>query len=54
MTAAKPSLDLLRSLTDEHVLRAFLAHGRLTRTEIAGLTGISKPTISESVRRLAT
>jgi predicted NBD/HSP70 family sugar kinase len=51
--AAKPSLDLLRSLTDEHVLRALMAHRRLTRAELATRTGISKPTISESVRRLA-
>ncbi|MFD0487920.1 winged helix-turn-helix domain-containing protein [Saccharopolyspora spinosporotrichia] len=53
MSSAKPSLELLRTLTDEHVLRAVMAHGRLTRTEIAALTGISKPTVSESVRRLS-
>jgi predicted NBD/HSP70 family sugar kinase len=52
MTPAKPSLELLRSLTDEHVLRALIAEPRLTRAEIAGRTGISKPTVSESVRRL--
>lgn len=52
MPTAKPSLELLRSLTDEHVLRAIMEGERLTRTEIAGLTGISKPTISDSVRRL--
>jgi predicted NBD/HSP70 family sugar kinase len=51
--AAKPSLDMLRSLTDEHVLRALMAHRRLTRAELATRTGISKPTVSESVRRLA-
>lgn len=44
---------MLRSLTDEHVLRALMEHRRLTRAELAGRTGISKPTISESVRRLA-
>src|SRR6478735_11503051 len=49
---AMPSLELLRSLTDEHVLRALMEHGRLTRAEIAARTGISKPTVSESVRRL--
>lgn len=49
---AKPSLDLLRSLTDEHVLRALLDHAQLTRVELASVTGISKPTISQSVRRL--
>lgn len=53
MPPAKPSLDLLRSLTDEHVLRALMDHRRLTRAEIAAITGISKPTVSESMRRLA-
>ena len=53
MPPAKPSLDLLRSLTDEHVLRAAMAESRLTRAELATRTGISKPTVSESVRRLA-
>lgn len=52
MSSAKPSLDLLRALTGEHVLRTLMDHGRLTRAEIAALTGISKPTISEGVRRL--
>src|SRR5436305_7173845 len=52
MTSAKPSLELLRSLTDEHVLRALLDERRLTRAEIAARTGISKPTVGESVRRL--
>src|SRR3954470_24709066 len=52
MSPAKPSLELLRSLTDEHVLRALIDKSRLTRAEIAARTGISKPTASESVRRL--
>ncbi|MGW1065673.1 ROK family protein [Streptomyces aureus] len=52
MTAPKPSLELLRALTDENVLRVLMAHDRLTRAEIATRTGISKPTISESVQRL--
>jgi predicted NBD/HSP70 family sugar kinase len=52
MTPAKPSMDLVRSVTDEHVLRAFLADARLTRAELAVRTGLSKPTASESVRRL--
>lgn len=51
--SAKPSLDLLRSLTEEHVLRALMDSGMLTRAEIAAQTGISKPTISEGVRRLS-
>jgi predicted NBD/HSP70 family sugar kinase len=50
---AKPSLELLRSLTDEHVLRTLMRHRRLTRAELAAETGISKPTVGESVRRLA-
>ena len=49
----KPTLDLLRSLTDEHVVRELMTTRRLTRAELASRTGISKPTISESVRRLS-
>ena len=52
MTSTKPSLQLLSALTDEHVLRALMTHERLTRAELAAETGISRPTISESVRRL--
>ena len=52
MEPAKPSLELVRSLTDEHVLRALMRHRRLTRAELAAETGISKPTVGESVRRL--
>ncbi|HEX4360624.1 MAG TPA: ROK family transcriptional regulator [Pseudonocardia sp.] len=50
--AALPRLALLREMTDRAVLDRVFAAGRVTRTELAGLTGISKPTISESVRRL--
>jgi predicted NBD/HSP70 family sugar kinase len=49
----KPSPELLRSLTDEHVLRALMRQRRLTRAELATATGISKPAVGESVRRLA-
>src|ERR1700759_3051305 len=52
MDPAKPSLELLRALTDEHVLRALMRERRLTRAELAAATGISKPTAGESVRRL--
>ncbi len=45
MAPAKPSLDLLRSLTDEHVLRALMEQRRLTRAELAARTGLSKPTV---------
>lgn len=50
---ARPSLGLLRSLTDEHVLRALMRQRRLTRAALAAETGISKPTVGDSVRRLA-
>ncbi|GAB3179462.1 ROK family transcriptional regulator [Streptomyces incanus] len=53
MSLAKPSLEMLRALTDENVLRALMEKGRLTRAEIATWTGISKPTVSDSVRRLS-
>ncbi len=52
METAKPSQDLVRALTDEHVLRALMRHRRLTRAELAAEIGISKPTAGESVRRL--
>ena len=50
----KPTLDLLRALTDEHVLRSVMRHGRLTRVQIAADTGLSKPTVYDSVSRLTT
>src|SRR4051794_3268692 len=53
VATTKPTLELLRSLSDEHVLRALMARRRATRAEIAVATGLSKPTVSESVRRLS-
>src|SRR4051795_9009786 len=53
MVPTKPTLELLRSLSDEHVLRALMTERRATRAEIAAVTGLSKPTVSESVRRLS-
>src|SRR5262245_15367533 len=53
MAPTKPPLDLLRSLSDEHVLRALMVQRRATRAELAVATGLSKPTVSESVRRLS-
>ena len=47
-----PSLGLVRHLTDEHVLDQLVEHAELTRAQLAAQTGISKPTISECVRRL--
>ena len=52
MAPTKPTLELLRSLSDEHVLRALMSQRKATRAEIAAATGLSKPTVSESVRRL--
>src|SRR4051794_34950200 len=52
MSPAKPSLDLLRSLSDEHVLRTLMDVPQMTRAELAAATGLSKPTVSESIRRL--
>jgi predicted NBD/HSP70 family sugar kinase len=52
MDPTKPSLELLRGLTDEHVLRTLMRRRRLTRAELAVETGLSKPTVGESVRRL--
>ncbi|WP_353946803.1 ROK family transcriptional regulator [Streptomyces sp. HUAS MG91] len=49
----RPSLEMLRALTDENVLRSLMSESRLTRAEIAARTGISRPTISDSVQRLA-
>jgi predicted NBD/HSP70 family sugar kinase len=48
----KPSQELLRSISDEHVLRALMTSRRLTRAELAVVTGLSKPTVGESVKRL--
>ncbi|MCH8627530.1 ROK family protein [Arsenicicoccus piscis] len=45
--------DLLRRTTDRLVLAALLDAGQLTRAELAQRVGISRPTASESVRRLA-
>jgi predicted NBD/HSP70 family sugar kinase len=53
MATTKPTLELLRSLSDEHVLRALMSERQATRSEIAAATGLSKPTVSESVRRLS-
>lgn len=47
-----PRLSMVRELTDSTVLRCVYDAGSVTRVDVARLTGISKPTISESVRRL--
>ncbi len=43
---------LLRTGTDRRLLDQVLRHGRVTRAELSAATGISKPTVSEAVRRL--
>jgi predicted NBD/HSP70 family sugar kinase len=53
MAPTKPTLELLSALSDEHVLRALMAVRRATRAEVALATGLSKPTVSESIRRLS-
>lgn len=49
----RPTLGVVRELTDQHVIDQLLTETELTRAELSARTGISKPTISESVRRLA-
>ena len=49
---ARPSLEMVRQLTDRRVFEQLLGGDQLTRAAVAARTGISKPTISESVRRL--
>ena len=48
----RPSLDVIRRLTDVHVMGHLMETELLTRSQIAVKTGISKPTVSESIRRL--
>jgi predicted NBD/HSP70 family sugar kinase len=52
VTSAKPSLTLLRELSDEAVLSALMDAPRLTRAELAVITRLSKPTAAEAIRRL--
>jgi predicted NBD/HSP70 family sugar kinase/biotin operon repressor len=49
----KPTLDVVRRMTDAHVLTQLMTDEMLTRSQIAARTGISKPTISESIKRLS-
>ncbi|MER7394726.1 ROK family transcriptional regulator [Streptomyces sp. NPDC000151] len=50
--AALPSMTLLRELTDQIVLDTVFEQAPITRAEVAQVTGISKTTVSEAVRRL--
>ncbi len=49
---ALPRLSMLREITDDSVLSEVFRQGRVTRAGLAEATGISRPTIWESVRRL--
>src|SRR4051794_25344898 len=44
--------NLLRELSEQAVLETVFRDGPVTRPEIAARTGLSKPTVSEAVRRL--
>ncbi|MET7400829.1 ROK family transcriptional regulator [Dactylosporangium sp. NPDC005572] len=46
------SSKLLKALNEAAALGFLLDRGRLTRAELKQLTGLSKPTVSEAVRRL--
>ncbi|MGI5242783.1 ROK family transcriptional regulator [Dactylosporangium sp. CA-139066] len=46
------SSKLLKALNEAAALGHLLDHGELTRAELRALTGLSKPTISEAIRRL--
>ncbi|MFN8045309.1 MAG: ROK family transcriptional regulator [Dermatophilaceae bacterium] len=48
----RPSLDLLRQLSDANVLGAVLDEGPGSRADLAARTGLSKPTVSQAVGRL--
>ncbi len=43
---------MLRAVTDETVVRALMDTPRMTRAELSERTGLSKPTVAESIRRL--
>src|SRR3954468_8972395 len=52
MTHLGGSSKLLRAMNDAAALSHVLERGPLTRGELRDLTGLSKPTISEALRRL--
>lgn len=43
---------VLREATDKRLWEEVISQGKVTRAELAASTGLSKPTVSESVRRL--
>src|ERR1043165_3579784 len=52
MTHLGGSSKLLRAMNDAAALSHVLERGTLTRGDLRELTGLSKPTISEALRRL--
>ena len=46
------SRNLLREMSDQAVLETVIRESPITRPELAARTGLSKPTVSEAVRRL--
>ena len=51
VSAATPST--VRAINDRVTLELLLQHGTLTRTQLATLTGLSKPTATQLLQRLA-
>jgi predicted NBD/HSP70 family sugar kinase len=51
VTGATPRT--VRAINDRVTLELLLQHGTLTRTQLAGLTGLSKPTATQLLQRLA-
>ena len=52
MTRLAGSSKLLRAMNESALLGLLLEHGTLTRGELRELTGLSKPTVSDVLRRL--
>lgn len=52
MTHLAGSSKLLRAMNDSAALAHLLERGELTRNKLRELTGLSKPTVSETLRRL--
>ena len=51
VSAATPRT--VRAINDRVTLELLLHHGALTRTQLAALTGLSKPTATQLLQRLA-
>jgi len=52
-TSTLPRLDLLRQMSDRVVFGDLVRGGPATRAELSVTAGLSKPTVSQAVRRLA-